>query len=114
MPDTLPPLSKGVLKLLRREATLREWIEEGRDNYELARAFHVPAADVRAAIAVLNITRPEEYLAPPPEQTRARRCCNCGLTFLATRYRFRCDDCLEMHAALPEGSGLSDWTYRAL
>ena len=53
MSDAMAPFSKGVLKLLRREATLREWVEDGRDNYELSRAFHVPAADVRAAIPIV-------------------------------------------------------------
>ncbi|MCB5945935.1 hypothetical protein [Acidocella sp. KAb 2-4] len=107
-------LSKGALKLLRREATLREWVEDGRDNYELARAFHVPIGDVRTVIAMLGLTRPEQYQAPAEAPRRARRCCACGQTFQATRYRFRCDECLAAHAALPEGGALSGWVCRAL
>lgn len=93
-----PSLTPGAKKLLRREETLREWIEDGRDNYELARAFHVPIGDVRTVIALLNITRPEEYTLPATEPTRPKICSNCEKEFQATRYRFRCDECLEMHS----------------
>lgn len=96
--DTAVSLTKGIQKLLRREETLREWIQDGRDNYELARAFHVPAGDVRTVIALLNITRPEEYVLPPAEPTKDRACCNCGKRVQLTRYRFRCDDCLDMQS----------------
>ncbi len=91
-------LTKGAQKLLRREDTLREWIEDGRDNYELARAFHVPIGDVRTVVALLNIARPEEYVTPAREPTRSKGCSNCGKEFQAPRYRFRCDDCLELHS----------------
>src|SRR5271168_425663 len=83
------PLTKGVAKLLAREATLREWVEEGRDNYELARAFHVPIGDVRTVVAALNLVRPyEAELETAPDPVTEKRCSFCDIRFQATRYRF--------------------------
>ena len=98
------PLRKGVEKLLNRSATLLEWIGEGRDNYELARAFHIPIADVAYVVGRLGLIRPHEVEAEP-ETIVMRSCVSCREPFRATRYRFRCDDCL--HGT----SGIHDSEY---
>ncbi len=91
------PISKGFRKLLDRSDTLIQWVEEGRDNYELARAFHVPMADVVRAVRGLGLVRPGE-LEPQVEQAVMRTCSACSKPFEATKYRFRCDSCLDAHA----------------
>jgi hypothetical protein len=96
------PRSDGVRKLLRRVATLQEWVAEGRDNYELARAFHVPIRDVETVIARLGLTRPAEQIAPEDALRVARRCLNCNEPFVATRYRFRCDQCVAQASRLDD------------
>ena len=91
------PLRNGTEKLLRRVDKLVEWVDEGRDNYELARAFHVPIGDVAYVINRLGLYRPYEVEEAPAEDAELRSCSACGSQFEATRYRFRCDACL--HAA---------------
>lgn len=91
------PISKGLKKLLDRSDTLLKWVEEGRDNYELSRAFHVPMADIETVVRRLGLVRPYETEAEP-EVTIMRSCAACREPFQATRYRFRCDPCLGTHA----------------
>jgi hypothetical protein len=96
------PRSHGVRKLLRRLETLREWVHEGRDGYELARSFHVPIADVRFVLGKLQLDRPAEQVAPQEAAVASRRCSACSKPFAATQYRFRCDPCIERAARLDD------------
>jgi hypothetical protein len=90
------PVSRGLEKLLRRHLTLVEWVEEGRDNYEIARSFHVPIRDVETVVARLGLTRPWQCDEPAEEPVRRRQCSvlSCRAWFAAGKFRFRCDDCL--------------------
>ena len=88
------PPSAGVRKLLGRLETLKNWVDEGRDDYELARSFHVPIRDVAFVIRELRLARPLEQIVPEDNFRVSRRCLTCREPFIATRYRFRCDTCV--------------------
>jgi hypothetical protein len=93
------PLTPGVKKLLDRAQRLSEWVDEGRDNYELARAFHVPIADVAYVIKAIGLRRADEFEVSV-EPLVPKQCGVCRRSFAATRYRFRCNDCLSSHSGL--------------
>lgn len=90
------PLRRGIEKLIRRVETVLEWVqEEGRDDYEIARALHVPIPDVAYFVARLGLRRPYDPAEDTEPDLVTRRCLSCRQTKELSRYVFRCEACLD-------------------
>lgn len=90
------PLRKGVEKLVRRLETVLEWVqEEGRDDYEIARALHVPIPDVAYFVGRLGLKRPYDAPEDVEPDLVTRRCLSCRQAKELSRYVFRCEACLD-------------------